>query len=66
VKRGNLKGYNPHQLSPMHDTEPLIFEFCVQLAKMGKPLMKTTVIELANSLVSGTEIKSKISDYKTL
>jgi phosphate starvation-inducible protein PhoH len=56
VKRGNILGYNPQQLSPMHDIEPLIFEFCVRLAKMGKPLTKTTVIELANSLVSGITI----------
>jgi hypothetical protein len=33
---------------------------------MGKPLTKTTVIELANSLVSGTEYESKISDCKNL
>jgi hypothetical protein len=66
VKRGNLKGYNPQQSSPMHNIKPIIFEFCVWLAIMGKPLTKITVIELANSLVSGTEIESKISDCKTL
>ena len=66
VRRGNILGYNPQQSSPMHDIEPLIFEFCVRLAKMGKPLTKTTVIELANSLVSGTEYESKISDCKNL
>jgi hypothetical protein len=66
VKRGNLLGYNPQQASPMHNIEPLILEFCVLLAKLGKPLTKRTVIELVNSLVSGTEFGSKISDCKTL
>ncbi len=33
---------------------------------MGNPLTKTTVIELANSLVSGTENESKISECKNL
>jgi hypothetical protein len=37
----------------MHDIEPLIFKFCAHMASMGKPLAKTTVIELARNLGSG-------------
>ena len=33
---------------------------------MGKPLTKTTVIELANDIVADTEYASKIADFKKL
>jgi hypothetical protein len=55
IKRGNLGAENKNQISPLHDVEPLILEFCIRLAKMGRPLTKTTVLELANDLIAGTE-----------
>ena len=41
-------------------------EFCVRLGKMGCPLTKTTVIELANDIISGTELKEEVLNCKQL
>jgi len=60
VKRGNLSAYNENQQSPILDIEPLICEFCIHLGKMVRPLTKTTVIELANDLASGSDLEQKI------
>jgi hypothetical protein len=48
----------------MKDVEPLLLEFCICLAKMGKPLTKLTVIELANDLVCGTEVEDQVMECK--
>jgi hypothetical protein len=66
VSRGNLEAINLQQMSPISAVEPIICEFCIRLAKMGKPLTKTTVIELANDIVADTEYASKIADFKKL
>ena len=66
IKRGNLGAENKNQISPLHDVEPLILEFCIRLAKMGRPLTKTTVLELANDLIAGTEVEELIADCKKI
>jgi len=66
IKRGNLSAHNKNQLSPLDHVEPLILELCIRLAKMGSPLTKTTVIELANDIVSGTEVEELIADCKKI
>jgi len=66
VKRGNLDAFNPNQLSPIHNVEPIICQFCIRLGKMGSPLTKTTIIELANDLVADTEYQEKIKECKVL
>ena len=66
VKRGNLSAYNENQQSPILDIEPLICEFCIRLGKMGRPLTKTTVIELANDLASGSDLEQKIIACKKI
>jgi hypothetical protein len=53
-------------VSPISDIEPIICEFCICLGKMGKPLTKTTIIELANDIVADTEYASKIIEYKKM
>jgi hypothetical protein len=60
VKRCNLTAFNKNQQSLIMDLEPNICKFCIRLGKMGCPLTKTTVIELLNDLVSGTELESEI------
>jgi hypothetical protein len=60
VKRKNLKAFNPSQQSPIKDIEPIICQFRFQLRKMGRPLTKTTIIELANDLISDTDYLKKI------
>ena len=66
IKRGNLAGFNKNLQSPIYSIEPLICEFCIHLGKMGCPLTKTTVIELANDLISGTKLEQKITECKQL
>ena len=66
VKRGNLDGFNPSQQSPIKDIEPVICQFCIYLGKMGRPLTKSTIIELANDLIHETEYKKTVKDCKEL
>jgi hypothetical protein len=46
--------------------EPTICQICIRLGKMGNPLTKTTIIELANDLLADTEYLDKIQDCKGL
>jgi hypothetical protein len=39
---------------------------CIYLGKMGKPLTKTTIVELANDLISKTEYQKNVRDCKAL
>jgi hypothetical protein len=34
VKRGNITAFNTQQASPVSEIEPILCEFCIQLAKM--------------------------------
>ncbi len=61
VKRGNLDAFNPSQQSSIKDIEPSIW-----LGKMGNPLTKSTIIELANGLIVETEYQKKVKDCKEL
>jgi hypothetical protein len=66
VKRGNLDAFNPSQQSPIKDIEPVLCKFCIRLGKMGDPLIKSTIIELANDLINETEYQKKVKDCKEL
>jgi hypothetical protein len=64
VKRGNPEAIVESRKSLISELEPIICEFCIRLAKMGRPLTKTTVIELANDLIMDTEFQSKVQQFK--
>lgn len=64
VKGGNPKAVTKSKQSPISELEPIICEFFICLAKMGRLLTKTTVIELANDLIVDTEFKSKVEQFK--
>ncbi len=66
MKREDLDAFNESQQSPIRDIEPIICEFCICLGKMGKPLTKPTVIELANDIMAETEYASKIVECKEM
>jgi hypothetical protein len=65
IKRGNLDATKTYSISPIADLEPLIVEFCIRLAKIGDPLTKKTVIQLANSLVVDNDYQSRINNCKS-
>ncbi len=64
IKRGNPGAIRTCSLSPIAGLEPLIVEFCIRLAKIGDPLTKKTVIQLANSLVVDNDYQSRINECK--
>jgi hypothetical protein len=66
VKRGNLTAYNPTETPPIAEIEPILCDICIRLGKMGQPLTKGTVIELANSLISKTKYQEKLQAAKKL
>jgi hypothetical protein len=43
IKRGNPEGFNEQQVSPVHELEHIISEFCIRLATMGHPPTRETV-----------------------
>ncbi len=59
VKECNLTGFNKNQQPPIIEIKPIVCEFCIYLGKMGFPQIKTTVIELVNDFLSGTELECK-------
>jgi hypothetical protein len=61
IKRGNPEAINFQQLSPVHELEPIIAEFCIRLAQIGHPLTRETVIKLANDLIKEMDFNKKIS-----
>jgi hypothetical protein len=64
VLTGNVDGTNAVQISPVADIEPLIADFCIGRARLGEPLSKTLVINLANGLISDTDCsRSQKSHY---
>ena len=65
IKRGNVEGKNSYSLSPITELEPLIVEFCIRLAKIGDPLTRKTVIQLANDLVIDNDYQSRINECKS-
>ena len=66
VKRGNLEAFNPTEVSPVACLEPILCDICIRLGKMGRPLTKTTVIELANYLIGKTELQENVAAAKKL
>ena len=64
IKRRNPEAINFQQVSPIHELEPMIAEFCIRLARMGHPLTRETVIALANDLIKETDYNKKVSMFK--
>jgi hypothetical protein len=48
---------------PMDVVEPILVEFCIRFEKTGKPMKKKEVLELAHSLISGTEFEAEYIDW---
>jgi len=64
VLTGNVDGTNAAQISPVADIEPLIADFCIRMARLGEPLTKSLVINLANDLISDTDYEERVKVFK--
>lgn len=64
AKRGNFKGGNVGNTSPMEDVEPYIVELIGQLAKMRVPITRRQGLQLANLLISGTLTEERVRVWK--
>jgi hypothetical protein len=51
VKRNNVLGVAHQQVSPLHEMEPLIIEWCMRMAKIEMALTKENVVELVMELI---------------
>jgi hypothetical protein len=60
LARSNPAGTSQSSTSPMLEAEPYIAEYCIRLARIGEPLTKKGVLELARSFIAGeTETETK-------
>jgi hypothetical protein len=64
ARRGNLEGIALQRMSPLKNIEPLIVEYCLQLAHIGCPLDKPQLILLASSLIQGSTYVETLKLFK--
>ena len=64
IKRNNLNGEQPQCNPIIQSVEPMIAEFCSQLAKMGSPQTRDDVIKLAISFCNTHAIIEKVVEWK--
>jgi hypothetical protein len=53
------------QSTPMAEVEPYLVQLIVQLANMRTPITAAQGLELAKSLISGTNVENEIMDWKS-
>jgi hypothetical protein len=44
--------------------EPELVKWCIKLARMGAPLTKEQVHNLARELIAGTELETRLLEFK--
>jgi hypothetical protein len=54
IRSNNPTGTATQKISPLAKVEPLICEFCIQLARIGEALTKYEIFELADDLIRGS------------
>jgi hypothetical protein len=54
IRSNNPTGTASQKISPLAKVEPLICEFCIQLARIGEALTKYEIFELADDLIRGS------------
>jgi hypothetical protein len=62
VKIRNPTGYAHQRVSPLHESEPLIVQWC--LPNTGNPLTGESIIALANNTIDDTVHSERLSDFK--
>ncbi len=66
IARENIDCVDGNQISPVAAVETIICDFCRRLAKIGDPLTKGTVVQLANDLIAETEFATKVVECKEI
>jgi hypothetical protein len=64
VMRNNVTGKGPASISPLHEVEPLIVDYCIKLARMGSALLRDQVMTLAEDIIEGTIAAKKLVEFK--
>jgi hypothetical protein len=64
ARRNNLEGTAHQRISPIHNLEPLIVEYCLRLARIGSPIDKQQLLLLTSSLIEGTDYSTKLITFK--
>jgi hypothetical protein len=64
LKRGSTNGHVGQSI-PMAEVEPYLVQLIIQLANMRTPITAAQGLELANSLISGTDVENEIMDWKS-
>ena len=68
VNWNNAKGWAGAEAtsSPMSEVEPILVALCVKLVRSGQPLDCASFLDLASSLVEGTDIERRIKEHKRM
>ena len=66
AKHGNCKVAHCGMLSPMEKVEEMLIQIILQLAKMQVPISCWQGLLLANSLISGKDIKEEVHEWKKM
>jgi hypothetical protein len=64
VKRNNISGVAHQRVSPLDEMEPLIIEWCEQMAKIGMALTRDNVVELVTDLIQEPDTAKKRVAFK--
>jgi hypothetical protein len=65
IKMKNLNGFAHQRTSPLSKVEPLIVQWCIELANMGNPLTRDSIIEPANEGIDNTIHSQRLNELKT-
>lgn len=64
VYRKNIEGQAHQKVSPLLEVEPIIVEYCIELANIGEALTKESVIELMEETIKGTKYEEALKNFK--
>ncbi len=64
LKRGKNNGHAGHK-TPMEDVEPYLVELIKNLSDMRTPITTSQGLELANSLIVGKSVETKLKKWKS-
>ena len=66
IKHNNFNGSHRLHLSPLHQIEPLIVDFCIRSFKIGLALNKQDIISITRELIKGTVYETYLKERKDM